>query len=79
MVVSPDLSKFEEELKAKLDAMQDKHKELEAKVENMEIQLRKLRLAQTRNDVAIDDTQLATVLKLSDEIETQIARVGAIA
>jgi len=71
-----DLLKSREEAldlaKAKLDAMQDKHKELEAKVERMDLDLRKLRLAQTRNDVAIDDTQLATVLKLSDEIETQI-------
>ncbi len=71
-----DLLKSREEAldvaKAKLDAMQDKRKEMEAKVEKMDLDLRKLRLAQTRHDVAIDDTQLANVLKLADEIDTQI-------
>jgi len=71
-----DLLKSREEAldlaKAKLDAMQDKRKEMEAKVEKMDLDLHKLRLAQTRNDIPIDDTQLATVLKLADEIDTQI-------
>jgi len=31
-----------------------------------------VRLAQTQNNIAIDDSQLATVLKLADEIDTQI-------
>lgn len=71
-----DLLKSREEAldvaKAKLDAMQDKRKEMDAKVEKMTIELRKLRLAQTRHDIAVDDTQLANVLRLADEIDTQI-------
>jgi chromosome segregation ATPase len=58
--------------KARLDVMQEKRKEMEAKVEKMANDLQKLRLAQTKHDVAIDDTQLATVLQLADEIDTQI-------
>jgi chromosome segregation ATPase len=58
--------------KAKLDAMQDKRKEMEAKVEKMDLELRKLRLAQTQHNVAVDDTQLAKVLQLADEINTSI-------
>jgi chromosome segregation ATPase len=71
-----DLLKSREEgldvAKLKLDTMQDKRKEMEAKVQKMELDLRKLRLAQTENNVAIDDTQLSNVMRLADEIDTQI-------
>jgi chromosome segregation ATPase len=71
-----DLLKSREEAlevaKAKLDAMQEKRKEMEAKVEKMELDLRKLRLAQTQHDIPVDDSQLASVLKLADEVDTQI-------
>jgi len=71
-----DLLKSREEAleiaKAKLDTMQDKRKEMEAKVEKMDLELRKLRLAQTQHEIAVDDSQLANVLKLADEINTQI-------
>jgi len=71
-----DLLKSREEsldvAKAKLDAMQDKRKEMEARVEKMDLELGKLRLAQKRHDVAVDDSQLSNVLKLADEIDTQI-------
>jgi chromosome segregation ATPase len=71
-----DLLKSREEAldvaKAKLDTMQDKRKEMEAKVEKMELELRKLRLAQTKHDIPVDDSQLASVLKLMDEVDTQI-------
>jgi chromosome segregation ATPase len=58
--------------KAKLDTMQEKRKEMEAKVEKMEIDLRKLRLAQTQHNIPVDDSQLAGVMKLFDEVDTQI-------
>jgi chromosome segregation ATPase len=58
--------------KAKLDAMQSKRDEMKAKVAKMELELQKLRLAQTQHSIAIDDTQMATVLKLADEIDSQI-------
>jgi len=45
---------------------------MDAKVEKMDIDLRKLRTAQTQHDIAVDDTQLANVLRLADEINTQI-------
>jgi chromosome segregation ATPase len=71
-----DLLKSREEAlevaKLKLDAMQNTKREMEAKVEKMDLELRKLRLAQTQHNVPIDDTQLATVLQLADEIDTQI-------
>jgi chromosome segregation ATPase len=71
-----DLLKSREEglelAKAKLDAMQDKRKEMEARVESMELELRKLRIAQTKNDVQVDDSALSNVVKLADEIDTQI-------
>jgi len=58
--------------KAKLDVMQDKRREMQAKVEKMELELQKLRLAQTQHNIPVDDSQLATVLKLADEVNTQI-------
>jgi chromosome segregation ATPase len=58
--------------KAKLDAMQEKRKEMQAKVESLKLELEKLRLAQTQNNIAVDDTQLAEVMKLYDEVNTQI-------
>jgi len=58
--------------KAKLDTMQEKRKELQARVEKMELELRKLRLAQTQHDIPVDDSQLAGVMKLFDEVDTQI-------
>jgi DNA repair exonuclease SbcCD ATPase subunit len=71
-----DLLKSREEAleiaKVKLDTMQDKRKEMEAKVEKMELELRKLRLAQTQHDIPVDDSQLATVLNLADEVDKQI-------
>jgi chromosome segregation ATPase len=71
-----DLLKSREEAldvaKAKLDAMQEKRKEMEAKVEKMDVELRKLRLAQTQHNVAIDESQLAKVTQLFDEIDKSI-------
>jgi len=71
-----DLLKSREEAldlaKAKLDTMQEKRREMEAKVDKMELEVRKLRLAQTQHNVAIDDSQLAVVMGLADEIDTQI-------
>jgi chromosome segregation ATPase len=71
-----DLLKSREEAlevaKAKLDTMQEKRKELEAKVEKMDLELRKLRLAQTQHNIPVDDSQLANVMKLFDEVDTQI-------
>jgi chromosome segregation ATPase len=58
--------------KAKLDTMQEKRKEMQAKVESLKLELEKLRLAQTQNNIAIDDTQLSSVMKLYDEVNTQI-------
>jgi DNA repair exonuclease SbcCD ATPase subunit len=71
-----DLLKSREEAldiaKAKLDTMQEKRKEMEAKVEKMKLELQKLRLAQTQHNIPVDDTQLANVMKLFDEVDTQI-------
>jgi DNA repair exonuclease SbcCD ATPase subunit len=71
-----DLLKSREEAlevaKAKLDTMQEKRKELQARVEKLELELRKLRLAQTQHDIPVDDSQLAGVMKLFDEVDTQI-------
>jgi len=71
-----DLLKSREEAldvaKAKLDVMQEKRKEMEAKVEKMDIELRKLRVAQTQHNVAIDDSALANVSRLFDEIDKSI-------
>jgi chromosome segregation ATPase len=58
--------------KAKLDVMQEKRKEMQAKVENLKLELEKLRLAQTQNNIPVDDSQLASVMKLCDEVSTQI-------
>jgi chromosome segregation ATPase len=57
----------------KLDAMMSKKQELEAKVAQLESELRKVRLAQTRHDLQIDDSALSRINKLYDEVETQIA------
>jgi chromosome segregation ATPase len=71
-----DLLKSREEAlevaKAKLETMQEKRKELATKVEKMDLELRKLRLAQTQHNIPVDDSQLAGVMKLADEVDTQI-------
>jgi len=60
--------------KTKLATIQAKQEEMQAKVESMKLELRKLRLAQAQNNVAIDYSQLSTVLKLYDEVNTQIEK-----
>jgi chromosome segregation ATPase len=60
--------------KEKLAKMQETQKEMQTKVEKMELELRKVRLAQQQNNIVVDDSQLATVLSLADEIETQIQK-----
>ncbi len=63
-----------EALQAKLQSMEAKEKELTAKVETLELELTKLRQAQTVNDIAVDDSQFSRVVKLFEEVETQIAK-----
>jgi DNA repair exonuclease SbcCD ATPase subunit len=58
----------------KLAAMENKRVELQSKVEMLDLELRKLRLAQTKHDIPIDDSHLSQVLKLYGEVETQIAK-----
>lgn len=60
--------------KQKLAQIKMKKEELELKVAQLDSELRKLRLAQTKADFAIDDSQLSRVLRLYDEIDTQIAQ-----
>jgi len=76
LTAQEDLLKSREEglevAKAKLDTMQEKRKQMQAKVATMKVDLEKLRLAQTQHDVAIDDSQLSTVMKLYDEVNSQI-------
>jgi chromosome segregation ATPase len=57
----------------KLDTMLSKKQELEAKIAQLESELRKVRLAQTRHDLQIDDGALSRINKLYEEVETQIA------
>jgi len=58
---------------AHLKTMESKQKEMQSKLELMEIDLAKLREAQMQNDVAVDDSAFANVQKLFDEVSTQIA------
>lgn len=58
--------------KQRLAAMENKREELQAKVQKLELELGKLRLAQTKNDIPFDDSQLSNVMRLVDEVETQI-------
>jgi chromosome segregation ATPase len=58
--------------KARLATAESKKEELEATVARLESELRKLRLAQTRNDIPYDDSRLSKIVSLVDEVETQI-------
>ncbi len=60
--------------KQKLAQIKVKKDELEVKVAHLESELRKVRLAQTKADFGIDDSQLSRVVRLFDEIETQVAK-----
>jgi len=57
----------------KLEIMESKRQELTAKVDRLDSELRKLRLAQVKNDVVVDDSQLSRVNQLYDEVDKQIA------
>jgi chromosome segregation ATPase len=58
----------------RLAQMKSKKKDLEVRVKHLETELTKLRLAQTRNNLGSDsdNSQLAEVLRLADEVEQQI-------
>jgi hypothetical protein len=58
--------------KAKLSALRSKREELQAKVDKMEIELKKLRTAQTVHNVNVDDSKFSEAANLVDEIDTQI-------
>jgi chromosome segregation ATPase len=60
--------------KQKLAQLKSKKEAMEAKVAQLEGELRKVRLAQTKADVRIDDPQLDRIEKLFDEVSTQIEK-----
>lgn len=63
-----------EAAQAKLRTMESKEKEMVAKVQKLELELAKLRDAQMKNDITIDDSQFSKVVKLYQEIEDQIGK-----
>jgi len=60
--------------KQKLAEMKNKKEQLELKVAQLETDLRNLRLAQTKSEFKIDDSQLARCQGLLQEIEDRIAQ-----
>jgi len=56
-----------------LRTMESKYKEMQSKVELMEIELAKLRDSQMQNDFSVDDSQFSEVQKLYDDVHLQIA------
>jgi hypothetical protein len=56
-----------------LRTMESKQKEMQSKVELMDIELAKLREAQMQNNLAVDDSKFSEVQKLYDEVNLQIA------
>jgi chromosome segregation ATPase len=60
--------------KAKLAQLKTKREEMEAKVAQLEAELRKVRLAQTKADIRIDDPQLDQISKHLQEVADQIEK-----
>jgi chromosome segregation ATPase len=73
-----DLLKQREETleadKAKLETMQDKKRELEASADRLALRLRKLRLTQMQQNVAIDDSHIANAQKKFEDLEKRIGQ-----
>jgi chromosome segregation ATPase len=57
----------------RLHTMESKYKEMQSKVELMEIELAKLRDSQMQNDYGVDDSRFSDVQKLYDDVNLQIA------
>jgi chromosome segregation ATPase len=56
-----------------LRTMESKYKEMQSKVELMEIELAKLRDAQMQNNFSVDDSRFSDVQKLYDDVNQQIS------